>query len=362
MSSSSVWSLAEALNKIYDIHVVRKGEQRRQANPEGQTSGWITLQTRREFVTSLMGSTLVSAGLSCTRSDPRQSSASDETQEKHPMKLSLSVRIAESPTKKDGTTMPLDEIIALANAQGYEAICMRASQVGIESQKDLIDEAAQKIAAGGLTVSMVTGDFSVPRNNDRGPRGLRDITPYLDLADQLGADLIRVCMKREEDIGWAQRAADEARERNIRLAHQAHTRSLFETVDGSVRVLRKIDRSNFGIIYEPANWLLSGQKYGSAAIRRVEQWMFNVYVQNCRIRPGGPGRIDTWTQGNVEFDHIGLWEDGGVDFDDVTAGLQRVNYKGYVTVHQAFAGIMSPTDAVRKSAEYLRPRIAPRTG
>ena len=64
----------------------------------------------------------------------------------------------------------------------------------------------RKIDAAGLPVSMVTGDFAVPNNNDQGPDCLRKITPYLDLAHAFGASLIRVCMKKKEDIPWAQRA------------------------------------------------------------------------------------------------------------------------------------------------------------
>ena len=90
---------------------------------------------------------------------------------------------------------------------------------------------------------MITGDFPVPLNNEQGPDGLRNITPYLDLTELLGADLIRIAMKVEDDILWAQRAADEAAERGIRLAHQSHTQSLFETVDGSVDVLKRVGRT-----------------------------------------------------------------------------------------------------------------------
>ena len=54
---------------------------------------------------------------------------------------------------------------------------------------------ARKIRQAGLAVSMVTGDFAVPSNNERGPEGLRRITPYLDLAEAFGADLIRIAMR-----------------------------------------------------------------------------------------------------------------------------------------------------------------------
>ena len=178
------------------------------------------------------------------------------------MKLSLSVRVAEAPGSKEETIRSFDEIATLADQLGYSAVCMRASQAGIQTPLQQITAIRQKTRQLNLAVSMVTGDFPIPINNDQGPDALRNITPYLDLTDLLGANLIRIAMKKEEDIIWAKRASDEARERGIRLAHQSHTRSLFETVDGSVDILKRVGRNNFGIIYEPANLDLCGQDYG----------------------------------------------------------------------------------------------------
>jgi sugar phosphate isomerase/epimerase len=274
------------------------------------------------------------------------------------MRLSLSVRVAESFHNKRESSMTIDELIALARTNRYSALCMRASTAGIHSPKAVIEEYAGKIHDAGLDVSMVTGDFVVPMNNDDGPQGLRDIAPHLDLAEAFGADLIRVCMKKDEDIEWAQKASDEAAERGIRLAHQAHAASLFETVDGSLDVLRRVDRENFGLIYEPANWFVVGEDYGPATIRRLAPYIFNVYVQNHRLNPEGAARLATWKSGEVGVDHIGIWEKGGVRFEEVFAALGEIGYRGYVTVHQAFEGIMTVDEAVRRSAEYLRSVIA----
>ncbi|MHC4181457.1 MAG: sugar phosphate isomerase/epimerase, partial [Planctomycetota bacterium] len=111
----------------------------------------------------------------------------------------------------------------------------------------------------------------------------------------------------------------------------------------------------FGIIYEPANWLIAGQDYASVTIRKLRPYIFNVYVQNHRVGPGGEATIKTWTRGEVAIDHIGLWEPDGVDYRDVFRGLHEIDYGIYVTVHQAFAGIMPIETAVKRSADYLRP-------
>ena len=275
------------------------------------------------------------------------------------MKLSLSVRIGEKYFAKREAAVPLAALADIAVANGYHALCMRASQIGIRTPRAEVTEAARMLRARGLAVSMVTGDFPIPENTDDGPLALRNIGPYLDLAQALGSNLIRVALRKEEDIAWAQRAADAARERGIRLAHQCHNKSLFEQIDETLDVLRRIGRTNFGLTYEPANLELCGEPYGRETIRRFALHIINVYLQNQRIHPGGQSKTLTWCNGEVPFDQIPLWESGGIDFAEIMQTLQEIGYDGYVTVHQASLG--TPRDDAAGSARYLRSlaRFAP---
>ena len=269
------------------------------------------------------------------------------------MKLSLSVRVAESFSNKRESTIPLADLARIAADAGYDALCMRASVVGVHSAAGRAARVRRTVAGRGLTISMVTADFPVPENSAEGPLSLRGITPSLELAEALGADLIRICMKTEEDIVHAQRAADEARERGIRLAHQSHTRSLFETVDGSVAVLKAVGRQNFGIIYEPANLALCGQAYGEETLRAFQPWLFNVYMQNHTPEPDGLQPMETWTRGTVMSTLRPLDAPGGIDFGAIFDGLRAIGYNGSVTMHQAFGGDMTPEEATRRTAAFL---------
>jgi len=312
--------------------------------------------SRRAFLAATLGGAALVCSQEASETEPAPATAA--TSDEPRMKLSLSVRVAEKFDNKREASLTIDELIKLARDNGYQALCMRASQAGTHTAPEEVQRIGKSIHDEGMAVSMVTGDFFVPQNDKHGPDGLRNITPYLDLAHAFGADLIRVCMKKEEDIEWAQKAADEAKERNIRLAHQAHNASLFETVQGSVDVLRKVDRENFGIIYEPANWFVAGEDYGKKGILAVKDHIFNVYVQNHRLNPNGQAMLNTWGQGKVGVDHIGLWDRGGCNFEEVFETLHSINYRGYVTVHQAFEGVMSVDDAIRRSYDYLRPLTA----
>lgn len=269
------------------------------------------------------------------------------------MKLSLSVRIAEAACKTK-LNVPFRELLDLAVELGYRAVCMRASAAGIDTPRKQLEQMRRDVEDAGLSVSMVTADSDVPLNNDDGPNSLRNIGPSLDVAAALGCDLIRVCLKTDADIEHVQRAADQAAERGIRLAHQCHTTTLFEQVDRSIEVLQQIDRPNFGLIYEPANLMLCGELYDESVLRRFEPWLMNVYVQNHAIDANGPVALETWCLGTRRFRHIPVWEPGGVDFDTVLSGLQAIGYDGCFTVHQAYAEIMGPREAAVESARYLQ--------
>lgn len=269
------------------------------------------------------------------------------------MILSLSVRIAESFLSKETASMSLGELAPLAAASGYSALCMRGSQVGVHSNPTAVQEAAGVIRKHGLAVTMVTGDFDIVYNNDAGPNCLRHIEPYLHLALALNAPLIRVALKTEEDLPWAQRAADAAAERGLRLVHQCHTQSLFETVESIEQTLRRIGRSNFGLVYEPANLELCGQNYRRETLRRLAPWIFNVYLQNQVLKPNGKLALPTWCRGPVAFDLIPIPQPGGIDFAAVFEGLAAIGYRGPVTVHQARNEEESLPDAIRKTSAYL---------
>jgi sugar phosphate isomerase/epimerase len=268
------------------------------------------------------------------------------------MKLSLSVRVGEKYTDKREAAISLDQLADIAVAGGYHAICMRASQIGIHSGREDIVSKARLLSERGLHVSMVTGDFAIPENTDEGPHALRNIEPYLDLAEVLGSHLVRVALRKDEDIVWAQRAADAARERGITLTHQCHNRSLFERIDETLDVLRRIGRANFGLTYEPANLECCGQSYGRETLQCFAPHLVNVYLQNQRLNPAGQSVMKTWCCGNVLFDQIPLWDNGGIDFPGIIAALEELEYAGYVTVHQA--ALFTAQEDAGRSAQYLR--------
>lgn len=271
------------------------------------------------------------------------------------MKLSLSVRIVEAACKTR-LQVPFEELVSIAAETGYEAVCMRASAGGVQTPLEELRGMREAVEAHGLHVAMVTADSDVPLNNADGPNSLRDIGPSLDVAEALGCDLIRVCLKKDDDLPHAREAAKQAADHGIRLAHQCHTTSVFETVDQILANLETIGQPNFGLIYEPANLMLCGEPYGADTLRQLAPHMMNVYIQNHRLDADGPASLLTYCRGEVRFHHLPIWETGGVDTVAVFAGLREIDWQGHFTIHQA-EGIETADDArayTRRCAEFVR--------
>ena len=271
------------------------------------------------------------------------------------LQLSLSVRVVEAACKTK-LHVPFTDLVSIAADTGYDAVCMRASAGGVQTPLEELRHMRKVVEAKGLHVSMVTADSDVPLNNDDGPNSLRDIGPSLDVAEALGCDLIRVCLKTDADIPHAREAATHAADRGIRLAHQCHTTSIFEQVGQILANLDAIGQPNFGLIYEPANLMLCGENYGTETLRRLAPHMMNVYIQNHRLDPEGPVSLPTYCRGEVRFHHLSIWETGGVDTESVFSGLRVIGWTGHFTIHQA-EGIETDEDArayARHCAEFVR--------
>jgi len=271
------------------------------------------------------------------------------------LQLSLSVRIVEAACKTK-LNLPFEDLVSIAAGTGYDAVCMRASAGGVQTPLEELRRMRAIVETKGLHVSMVTADFDVPLNNANGPNSLRNIGPSLDVAEALGCNLIRVCLKKDDDIPHAREAAKRAADRGIRLAHQCHTTSIFEQVKQILANLEAIDQPNFGLTYEPANLMLCGEDYGPATLARLAPHIMNVYIQNHRLDLEGPITLPTYCRGNIHFHHLPIWETGGVDTAAVFDGLREIGWADHFTIHQA-EGIETIDDAcgyAMRCAEFVR--------
>jgi sugar phosphate isomerase/epimerase len=296
------------------------------------------------------------------------------------IKLSLSGRISE-PIGQVNNLKPLtyDEFLHIARSTGYDAVCLRPLQCSISTPLDQMVEMARKTRQAGLKVSMVTCDTDQPPNNDCSPFALLNMAPRLQMAEIFATKMIRCQIKRPEQLGWAQRACDEARERGLWIVHLSHPATLFWNVDDAIDCLKKINRPNFGLVYEPVNWMNTPQGYGRDVIKSVAPWLVNVYAQNQKaqkpgtpadltpaLAPAQPTTVETCAitgsrpaaaqpSSGAAANNLGLWEPGGINFDVVFQGLHEIGYTGYFTVHSRTSQANTPIDLATKSFAFLKP-------
>ena len=291
---------------------------------------------RREF----LAATLCAAGAAVVRVH-----AADAA-----MTVSLSCRMVEERNSRP-SPMPYEAFLALTKGAGYDAICLRASQGGIYTPLERLYEMSRLTKEAGLKVSMVTPDFPVPANTAQAADCLRHITPYLDVAEIFGSDMIRVGMKKDDDIVWAQRAADEAKERKVRLVHHGELHTMFATFDESMRTLKAVKRSNFGYVHDEAQWMVNTRGYRAdqigQRIRAIAPWLWNVYVKNQHADKAG-----CECGGDPE---LKLSDPAGVDFGRMFDSLYAIHYSGPITVHAVSAPFANQQEAAAECSRYLRP-------
>lgn len=307
---------------------------------------------RRHFVAttalaaaSLSGSAWSKDAASLKKPAPRGAAATG----KH-MPLSLSVKNTEGyrDDKEIRNDLSFEQFVKLAKDVGYDGIHLRASIAGLQTPLGRLYEMSAAVKSAGLRVSSVTPDFPVPINNDHAPDCLHNITPYLTFAEIFETDMIRVGMKKQEDIPWAQRAADEARERGIKLVHHAESFTLFENFEISLQTLKAINRPNFGLQHDEAQWLANTPHYREDRIveniKAVGPWIWEVFIKN---NPGG--------EGSMVRPEIRLDAPGGVNFAKVFEGLNAIGYAGWIHVHEgkeSYNG--NPELAARECYKYLK--------
>lgn len=241
-------------------------------------------------------------------------------------------------------TKSFPDFIKLVQTCGYQGVHMRASLASLATSLEDCHARAAALAQAGLRVSSVSPDFATPINGPQAADCLRNITPYLTFAEIFKSPMVRVGMKSDADIPFAQRAADEAAERGIRLVHHNEAETMFATVDRSLQTLKAVNRPNFGVIYDEAQLLANTAGYSDKqiipAVKALAPWIWEVWCKNNRAGPE-PGK---GAPPEVPID-----AKGGVNYDLLFEGLSAIGYKGWLTVHEKSMSYGGDADRAAKA-------------
>ena len=250
------------------------------------------------------------------------------------MKLSLSCRIAELSNNKEKSFLPIESLIKMASYSGFKGISLRPSVVSTNTPTQSVLKLKDIFNLNKISVSMITSNIHLAKNDEYAANNLRNITPCLDLAEQLNTHLVRIMIKNNDDIKFAKKALDEAQERGIVLTQQTHWGTLAETIDETINLIKVIKRKNFGITYEPANLLACGSEYNVSGLEKLLPYIVNVYFQNIIIDKKGSHEFKTLGNGNVRVRYLHLNDKKGIDIKPLIKFLYAQKYTKWFTIHQ----------------------------
>ncbi len=271
------------------------------------------------------------------------------------MKTSLSCRITELSDNKEKSFLNINSLIEMAVKNGFKGISLRPSVISSKSPKQDIFAIKKLFNFHDIKVSMVTSNIHIAKNDKFASDNLRNITPCLNLAETLETSLVRIMIKSNDDIIYAQRSLDEAYERGITLTQQTHWGTLAETIEGTLDLIKRINRKNFGITYEPANLMASGSEFGIEALKKLLPHVVNFYFQNIAFDKNGPHVFKTNTKGNVNIRYIHLNDKDGILIQPLIKLLKEREFKGWFTVHQPLINKQTVHSAIKEASNLLVP-------
>ena len=250
------------------------------------------------------------------------------------MKISISSRISEFSNDKTKSFIKLEDFVNLAIKNNFHGISLRPAMVSTESTENKINKTSKIFKDNKISVSMITSNIHLAKNDELASQTLRNITPTLDLAEKLRTSLIRIMIKKSEDIFYAKKALDEAKERNLKLLQQTHWGTLAETLDDTVTLIKTINRQNFGITFEPANLMACGSDFNNDALNQLLPFTENFYFQNIILDKKGKHIFPTTHNGDVKVKYVSLDNSKGLNVFSFLDFLKEKKYDKWFTIHQ----------------------------
>ncbi len=267
------------------------------------------------------------------------------------MKISISSRITEQSDNKEKSFLSLDSFIKLASKNKFDGVSLRPSMISTQSSEYIVNQAQKLFKVNNMKVSMITSNIHLAKNDELASDILRNITPSLDLAETLKTSLIRIMIKNRDDIFYAKKALDEAKERNLKLLQQTHWGTLAETLDETVKLIKTINRQNFGITFEPANLMACGSDFNKNALNQLLPYTENFYFQNIILDKKGKHVFPTIHNGDVRVKYVSLDNSNGINVFSFLDFLREKKYNKWFTVHQPLLENQTVENAIENASK-----------
>ena len=265
---------------------------------------------------------------------------------------------------------PLDELIPLVKAAGYDAI-----EIGLKdgvfdpaqepnAQKNnaanipwdgAVEEAhrvKELLDANGLLCAAI-GSYVETDDIDR-------IATAAEVAHALGSEFIRVRVPWYREGTHYRTALEEARatyrdlsvlsaETGIDSLIEIHDNSICPSASAAMRVLEGLDPTHVGVIFDPGNFVREGLESLPMAIDLLGPYLRHVHVKNMTLTTTEQSNKMgvRWQGGHC------IPSEGHLDWTKLIGWLKDSGYDGFYSLEN-FAGVAIGPDQLATDAAWLR--------
>jgi len=261
------------------------------------------------------------------------------------MKLSLSGRLVESGSE---TIISIREFLDLAGRCGYDAVDLRASQLGPATSEAELDAIRAGLADNGL--HLFEGAFRGTLADD----GEEAFAEFAKTVASLGGEGIRM----GGDLATLKRGAQLAGAHGVRILYQMHTNGPFETIAAAVAAVGEIAEPSFGVMPEPANLLMAGEPFAEGMFEPLRGKIAGVHVQTLEVGPDAANLLRLCDGTEVRYERVPYEENTQIDFATFFAALKRVGFEGCVNELEPRPPKEELEDTVARAAKFLRPFLS----
>ena len=257
--------------------------------------------------------------------------------------FSLSGRLIEIRYKYCEMSVP--DFMRFARKLGYKAVELRSTQITADTTEVEVEELRGTADDMELGISGVFMPGNLPADDS----GLQRLEMFAGIVQKLGCDTLKTWVK---DVDWIQRICDMLRERGMKLITQTHTGGPFETTALCLDTIKQIDRPNFGLQYDPANFFEAEEDYGEETVVKLGEHIRQLSVQNCRL--AGREEESDWEHEGRYYKRCVLWDPEGLEYNSVVKGLKAIRFNGYVTFNETKPTLMDTESFTGMTLEELQ--------
>ena len=240
------------------------------------------------------------------------------------------------------------ELVARLGYDGLEVIFQQNYKCGLSEQPSSteIDIVRKSCTDTGIEIVCLVPyvkDFGDPDPILR-EASKNTIQNAIRTAAQLGAHLVRILPGQTTyDDDEINRMAEllhslayEAAAQEVTLVVENHMDTAFETAAEMVAFVKIINHPNVGILYDPANLYIMGNRDSERAFQLQKSFVRHVHINDAILDPMAD---QPYTQR--------LLGDGELDWADCLRYLREAGYEGWITAEYGvrwFANILPPPD------------------